>query len=314
MSLDGLGPHEVVLEGSYSVISPGTELAHYRGDARNGLLVHAAKGDARFYPGYAMAGTVLAAGDESGLRAGMRVLAHSPHQSLARIDTTKRVCVAIPDGLDLAVAPFARLAQVGGIMLQLSTVRPGETVAVIGLGPVGNLVAQLAQIAGYRVVAIEISRARRSLAVRSGLTEVVTPNEARDALSGSGAQLVLECSGRQAALVMATELAARYGEVMTVGAPWIPEPEVPASAITARVFEKFLTLRSGWEAQAVPNGPRRSMAECTKWVLSCLAQKLLETAPLVTDTVRFDQAPDAYRMLDTNPSEHFTYVLSWSAV
>ena len=41
VSLEALGPHEVVVRGRRSVISPGTELAHYRGDAFAGVLPHA---------------------------------------------------------------------------------------------------------------------------------------------------------------------------------------------------------------------------------------------------------------------------------
>ena len=83
------------------------------------------------------------------------------------------------------MAPLARLAQVGGVSLQLAAARPGDTVGVIGLGPVGNLVAQLAQVSGYGVVGVERSASRRALAQACGLKRVVPPEEARDAL-GTG--------------------------------------------------------------------------------------------------------------------------------
>jgi len=38
VDLRELGPHEVVVRACRSVISPGTELAHYRGDSHGGLL------------------------------------------------------------------------------------------------------------------------------------------------------------------------------------------------------------------------------------------------------------------------------------
>jgi threonine dehydrogenase-like Zn-dependent dehydrogenase len=308
--LDDLGPREVVVRGRRSVISPGTELAHYRGDALGGVLPHAQRPGEPFFPGYAMVGTVVAAGDDSGMIEGMNVLSHTRHQSAARFDRWERLCVPLPAGLDVDVAPFARLAQVGGVSLQLSAARPGDTVAVIGLGPVGNLVAQLAQTAGHRVVGVERSAARRALGEACGLRMVIGPDEARDALAPDGARLVLECSGSAAAVVLATEICARHGEVMTVGAPWRTEPEVPASSVVARVFERFLCLRSGWEWQ-VPLYGARSVAGCTHWVLDRLADGSVTTEPLVSGKLGPDRAGQAYNLLDTEPDRYFTFLLDW---
>ena len=179
VDLRELGPHEVVVQARRSVISPGTELAHYRGDSLVGLLPPGQRPHQPFHPGYAMAGTVLAAGLDSGFAVGTSVLSHTPHQSVVRFDPRQHVCLPLPAGIDLDIAPFARLGQIGGISLQLTAARPGDTVAVIGLGPVGNLVAQLAQASGYRVVSVERSPGRRELARSTGLSTVVATGGSR---------------------------------------------------------------------------------------------------------------------------------------
>ena len=115
VDLRELGPHEVVVQAHRSVISPGTELAHYRGDSLVGLLPPAQRPHQPFHPGYAMAGTVLAAGSDSGFAAGTSVLSHTPHQSVVRFDPRQRVCLPLPAGIDLDIAPFARLGQIGGM-------------------------------------------------------------------------------------------------------------------------------------------------------------------------------------------------------
>ena len=122
-----------------------------------------------------MVGTVLAAGEASGVTEGSTVLSHTRHQSVARFDHRERLCVPLPAGLGVDVAPLARLAQVGGVSLQLAAARPGDSVAVIGLGPVGNLVAQLAHVSGYRVVGVERSARRRALAQACGLKRSSRP-------------------------------------------------------------------------------------------------------------------------------------------
>ncbi len=313
VDLGGLGAHEVVVQACRSVISPGTELANFRGDSLGGLLPPAPRPHQPFHPGYAMAGTVLAAGSDSGFVVGTRVLSHTPHQSLVRFDPRQCVCVPLPAGIDLDIAPFARLCQIGGISLQLTAARPGDVVAVIGLGPVGNLVAQLAQALGYRVVAVERWPRRRELAHSSGLSTVVGPEEAGDAVGPGGAKLVLECSGSQHAVLLATEICGNHGEVMLVGAPWQREPEVAASAVVTGVFERFLSLRSGWEWQVPLYGEERSVAGCTRWVLERLADGSVATGQLVSGTVTPDRAPAAYGLLDSEPERHLTFLFDWEA-
>jgi len=314
VGMSDLGAHEVIVLATRSVISPGSELAYYRGHAQEGVLPRSERPGYPFHPGYAMAGTVLAAGPESGLSAGDAVLSHTPHQSVVRFDRREQVCLRLPDGLSVDVAPFARLAQVGAVSLQMSSARPGDTVAVLGLGPIGNLIAQLAAAASYVVVGVDPSPERRELGRRCGLDRVVSLEEADGELARlGGARLVLECSGRAAAVLLSTELCARHGEVMTVGVPWRPDPEVLASAVVARVFESYLALRSGWEWQ-VPlygDGASRSVAGCTSWVFQRLLDASIRTAPLVGDTIAPEQVKSAYERLDTRPEVYATIIIDW---
>ena len=104
-----------------------------------------------------------------------------------------------------------------------------------------------------------------------------------------------------------------HGEVMLVGAPWRREPEVAASSVVARVFERFLSLRSGWEWQVPLYGDERSVAGCTRWVLERLAAGSVATRPLVSGTITPGQAHAAYRVLDSEPDRHLTFVFDWDS-
>ncbi len=124
---------------------------------------------------------------------------------------------------------------------------------------------------------------------------------------------MLKCSGRQQALMASAQCCARHGEVMTVGAPWLVEPELPASAIVAQVFERFLSLRSGWEWQIPRFGPGRSIASCTSWVLERLAAGATRTGALTGATLRPDEAADAYERLDREPERFTTFLFDWES-
>ncbi|HWE64667.1 MAG TPA: zinc-binding alcohol dehydrogenase [Chloroflexota bacterium] len=310
-----LAPAEVLVRTRYSLISPGTELAYYAGDQ---TLGHQAE-PYPFYPGYAAVGEVLATGDAAPVRQGDLVLAHTPHQTVARFDSRSTVCVPLPRGLAPDVAPLARLAQVSAVSVRLMAARPGDRAAVTGLGLVGNLAAQLLRCAGLRVLGVEPLLERRALAQRCGIAETIDPVVLQDGTDESEGLLnscavVIECSGQDRGVLSALSLAAQHGEVFLVGAAWKRRTEVVAADVARPVFNKYLALRSGWEWQ-IPRygvGPSGSIARCTTWALDCLHDGSLHATGLITDRVPPEAAPDAYAHLLDHPDRHLGVLIEWS--
>lgn len=67
-----------------------------------------------------------------------------------------------------------------GTAMTLAPIRPGSTVAVFGLGPVGMSAVQGARIAGaVRIIGVDPIKARREAALKFGATHVLDPNEVR---------------------------------------------------------------------------------------------------------------------------------------
>jgi len=311
-----LAPQEVVLRTRYGLISPGTELAHYGGTADLGRHIPAQPYP--WAPGYAAVGDVLAAGAEAGVDVGDLVLAHTPHQSVVRFDVRHRVCRRVPQGVAPAAATLGRLGQVSAVAIRTSAARPGAWAGVIGLGLVGACAAQLLRAAGLRVVGVESLPQRRALAARSGLALAVDPRQdgaLEEAVARTGGcRLVLECSGQPRGVETGLALAAPHGEVVLVGAAWWRDTEVLATDIVRPVFDKFLTLRSGWEWQ-IPlhgEGPQDSIAACTDWVLSCLREGSVSADTLITDTVSPGEVATAYERLLDDPAAHLGVVIDWT--
>ena len=308
-----LAPGEVLLRTHYSLISPGTELAYYAGGQ---TLGHRAE-PYPFYPGYAATGEVLAAGDDAPVRQGDLVLAHTPHQSIARFDSRSIVCVRLPEGLAPELAPLARLGQVSAVSIRLMAARPADRAAVVGLGLVGNLAAQLLRCAGLRVLGVEPLPERRALAERCSVGETIDPAVLQEGTSEGlidSCAAVIECSGNDRGVLSALALAAPHGEVFLVGAAWKRGTEVVAADVVRPVFNKYLALRSGWEWQ-IPRyaeGPSGSIARCTSWVLDCLRDGSLHTAELITDRVGPEGAPGAYAGLLDQPDRHLGVLIDWS--
>ena len=79
----------------------------------------------------------------------------------------RNLVVPVPDGVPLEQARFATLGSIAMHAVRTANIGLGETVAVIGLGIVGQLVAQLARLQGGGVVAIDLRPERIELARRA---------------------------------------------------------------------------------------------------------------------------------------------------
>ena len=109
--------------------------------------------------------------------------------------------------------------------LDESYVRPGDTVAVLGLGPIGLMFVRMAKaVTGARVVAIarrqmQIDRAI-SLGASAGVlltTPEDTTNQLRRCTDGRGADVVIEAIGQPEAWELATHLVRKGGVVNFFG-------------------------------------------------------------------------------------------------
>jgi len=312
VSTDDLGPTEVVIRTRATLISPGTELANWQGK------LHMNTDQPRWYPmtqvGYANVGEVVAAGSDVGVRPGQRVYSMGTHASVVRIDARERFCVPVPDDLTDERAVFVRLANVSMTTMRTTIARGGDAVAVIGLGLIGNLAAQVFQTCGMDVQAVDLSPARREIAERCGLRAVHGPEALPDLARRH--RLVVEATGSAEALAGAIGLAQNGGEIVMIGAPWGgDENAVPSSRITRELFFRFLTLRSGSEWE-LPRQPVPQLADSilanVRTGLGWLRDGRLRVDPLITHRLPPAEIQHAYERLLDSKDEYLGIILTWS--
>ena len=113
--------------------------------------------------------------------------------------------------------------------VRLGEVQSGETVVVIGGGPIGLLIALVAKSKGARVILSEINQARLELTEFLGITPVnPTTENLPDAVTritdGAMADCVFEVSGSAPGVETMTEVAAARGRIVMVAIHPEPQP------------------------------------------------------------------------------------------
>jgi L-iditol 2-dehydrogenase len=128
----------------------------------------------------------------------------------------------LPDGYDAAQAALLEPLGVAVHALDLSHLRAGSEVAVVGCGPIGLMLVQLAAAFGARVLAVEPLAHRRDAAARAGAIAALSPVElAAGPVDGplDGCDVVFEVSGSDSAVAAASGLVAPGGRIVLVGIP-----------------------------------------------------------------------------------------------
>jgi L-iditol 2-dehydrogenase len=118
--------------------------------------------------------------------------------------------------------------------VRLGKLQPGQTVAILGGGCIGLLLAQCCRAAGAsRIIVTEPLLHRREAALRCGATEVIDPSAeevagmVRHLTAGRGVDLVLEAAGAPTTPREAVEVAKYGGRVVLVGIPSEDRLELP---------------------------------------------------------------------------------------
>ncbi|EWT06397.1 alcohol dehydrogenase [Intrasporangium chromatireducens Q5-1] len=169
--------------------------------------------------------------------------------------------VPLPDDVPFTVAALMGCALPTGIgaATRAADVQPGDTVVVVGCGPVGLSAIQGARIAGAAtILAVDPTSARRNAASRLGATHTATPEEFTaggfpDDLDAGGFDIGIDAVGRAATIRTTWNRVRRGGSVVVVGAA--ADGDVPFTA--QELFHEEKVIRgsffgSGDQRREVP--------------------------------------------------------------
>lgn len=189
----------VLVRTEFSAISPGTEMIFVRKASEQAVKL-----------GYSAVGIVERVGEGvEGIEVGSRVACYgAPYVHHAEwLAVPANLTGAVPETVEPEEAALAGLGAIAVHALRVADLRFGESVIVVGLGILGNLIAQIASAAAYRTVGLDVSPERVAMLSRQGFAHMYEGQEAMeanlaDAVGRFGADAVLHCaSGPGEALI-----------------------------------------------------------------------------------------------------------------
>jgi predicted dehydrogenase len=329
-----VSPHHVLIRPVYSLISSGTETASIH---REGLLKEVADNPSHirkilsamesngpvatvrevlakfseYAPiGYSGAGILVDKhATVSDLEIGQRVAYGGEGTGHGETIITGRNLVArVPEAVSFEHACFATLGSIAMNAVRIAGIGLGDRVAVIGLGLVGQLVAQLARLQGAVVIATDLKPERLDLAAKLGAQHPIAggttlAHEVGAVTDGRGADCVIVAAAAKSPgpCQQALAICRDRGRIVVVGAV---EMTFPWNDMYLKEIQLFMSRAYGpgsydpayeKEGQDYPFGyvrwtENRNMEE----FLRLAGQGLVQLDPLITHRFALEEGPKAY--------------------
>lgn len=141
------------------------------------------------------------------------------------IDVPVNLCAKVPSGVSTKLASTVTLGAIALQGVRRANPTLGETIAVIGLGVLGQLTAQLLRVNGCRVIGIDINGERVRLATENGMDFGIDPTannfveQVHRVTDGFGADAVIITAASSSSTIVSEAMQAcrKKGRVVLVG-------------------------------------------------------------------------------------------------
>lgn len=301
-----------------SLISAGTEIFMIENAAQKGLNLTNL--------GYQGAGVIVDKGINVPYEIGTRVAVYggpyvAHHQYLA---VPKHLLVPIKEDTDSEEAAFVGLGAISIHGLRAAKMEFGESVWVIGLGVIGQLTSQIALNAGYQVIATDLDEKKVSLVKKAGAdlagrADEITPKVIKEFL-GQGVDAVVMTAGSKSENLVNDSLTALRpgGRYVMVGVSPLnlnrdimfdleSEVMVTRAGGPGRYNRDYELNAHDFPLQYVRWTEGRNMQE----FIRMLEKGRISTKELITHRYKFEDAKEAYQMIQSGNQDHIGVILKY---
>lgn len=280
--------------------------------------------------GYAGAGTVLAVHPTvKDIQVGDRVAYGGEGTGHGEVVLAARNLITpIPDALSYEEAAFATLGAIATNAVRAASISLGDRVVVIGLGLVGQLIAQIARAEGARVIGVDLQPERIALAKRLGVEHGIISDESaadnvKSLTDGRGADAVIIAAAAKssAPAQLGMRMCRDRGAMVVVGAVGL---DLPWHEMYMKELKLYMARAYGPGSydDAYERQGRDYPFAYVRWTenrnmgafLEAIADKRIAVEPLITNRYTLDDAPAAYTSIIEAPSKTLAVVVQYPEI
>ncbi len=309
------GPGEVLCQARRSLISTGTETFCLGGVFDPGTN-WAGWVKYPFRPGYSMVARIVGVGKGvTGLKEGDRASIWHVHEQYFRVRPEQ--IHRMPESLSDEEGTWNSLACTTQLAVRRAELQLGESVGVVGLGLLGQLVTQYLLVNGARrVIAIDKVPARVDMALAHGATHGVkleasqARSEVQEITGGRMLDAVWDVTGNPAALTQCVQLLRRLGRVVLVGDTPTPNQQpVGPSVLSSSI--SILGVHGAVSAPSYSEWTPWPRSEIVQLFFDYLVQGRMRVRDLVTHRHSPLDAPKVYEGLVRDRSGTMGNIFEW---
>jgi L-gulonate 5-dehydrogenase len=197
----------------------------------------------------------------------------------------------VPQNLSPLQATFAEPVAIGVQACRRGDVKRGEYVLILGCGPIGMALIEVAKARGANVVATDISEERLEFAKTLGAQTLRADQDllknVLDQTNGAGAAVVIEATGNPKAMEQTIELVASGGRIVIVG---LVKKGMNISIPALEITRKEMTLLGS-----------RASVSCFPEAIKLLASGKIQYPKVATQLKMWD-APAVFEKIIKNPT------------
>jgi L-iditol 2-dehydrogenase len=196
-------------------------------------------------------------------------------------------CFPVPDALDDAAAAMLEPLGIAIHAVDLARLRVADSVAIVGAGPIGLLIVQLARLSGADPIFVSdrlgwrLDLARRLGAVPLNYDEADPLRAVQEATGGRGVDVAIEAAWADHSVQQAAEMARMGGRLVLVGIPG--DDRLTLKHSTAR--RKGLTIRMS-----------RRMQHSYPRAINLAVRGAVDLQGLISHRLPLEQAPEAFAL------------------
>ncbi|MFA6294086.1 MAG: zinc-binding alcohol dehydrogenase [Victivallales bacterium] len=263
-----------------------------------------------FYPGYAAVGVVKELGkDVKTLKKGDRIVCRSGHASEHVVAADG--CFSIPKGISDEEASWFALAKIAAMGARSANYKLGETLVVVGAGPIGQMTVRWAAAAGVgKIICVDPFAMRLKHALKGGADFVIAKGiteaipEISKLTDGNMADIVIDSTGHHMVFPECFKAAKKYGRIVILGDTGSPSKQ----CLSHDVMNKGLTIVAAHDCHETPDWDSKKIIS----LLFNLALKgRFSLKGMITHKFKAEEYQKAYDTANTKRNETIGILFKW---